>query len=77
MLGDLTTKQYYMNLLYHANYTNLKNTKRLELRDFVCLFGVFRPTREFFTYMETSPLPMNGYKFLHFDPYSALMAIEQ
>ena len=25
---------------------------------FVCLFGVYRPTREFFTQMETSPLPV-------------------
>ena len=27
---------------------------------FVCLFKVFRPTREFFTHFETSPLPMKG-----------------
>ena len=26
------------------------------------LFGVYRPTREFFTYMETSPLPAKGCK---------------
>ena len=30
---------------------------------FVCLLGVFRPTREFFTYMETLPLPVKGCKF--------------
>ena len=30
---------------------------------FVCLFGVYRPTREFFTHMETSPLPVKGCKF--------------
>ena len=30
---------------------------------FVCLFGVFRPIREFFTHMETSPLPVKGCKF--------------
>ena len=30
---------------------------------FVCMFGVNRPTREFFTHMETSLLPMKGYKF--------------
>ena len=29
---------------------------------FVCLF-VYSPTREFFTYMETSPLPVKGFKF--------------
>ena len=30
---------------------------------FVCLFGVFRPTREFFTQLEMSPLPVKGCKF--------------
>ena len=29
---------------------------------FACLFGVFRPTREFFTHLETSPLPVKGCK---------------
>ena len=28
------------------------------------LFGVFRPTQEFFTHLETSPLPVKGCKFL-------------
>ena len=30
---------------------------------FVCLFGVYRATREFFTHMETSPLSVQGCKF--------------
>ena len=30
----------------------------------VCWRGVYRPTREFFTHMETSPLPVKGCKFL-------------
>ena len=30
---------------------------------FVCLFRVFRPTREFFTHSETSSLPAKGCKF--------------
>ena len=31
----------------------------------VCLFGDFRPTREFFTHMKTSPLsPLKGCKVL-------------
>ena len=30
---------------------------------FVCLFGVYRPTREFFTHLETSLLPVKGCKF--------------
>ena len=41
---------------------------------FVWLFGEFRSTRELFTHMETSPLPVEGCKF---DLCSALMAIEQ
>ena len=30
---------------------------------FVCLFWVFRPTRAFFTHLETSPLLVKGCKF--------------
>ena len=30
---------------------------------FVCLFGIDRPTRDFFTRTETSPLPGKGRKF--------------
>ena len=37
-------------------------------------FEVFRPTREFFTHLETSPLLVQG---CNFDICSALMAIEQ
>ena len=29
----------------------------------ICLFGGFRPTRKFFTHLETSPLPVEGCKF--------------
>ena len=44
---------------------------------FVCLFvRVFRPTREFFTHMDTSWLPMKGCKVWP-TVCSALMAIEQ
>ena len=38
------------------------------------LFGLFRPTREFFTHLDTSPLPVKG---TIFNICSALMAIEQ
>ena len=50
----------------------LKNKVHLNSHSwiFVCLFGVFRPTGEFFTHLETS----SGCKF---DLCSALMAIEQ
>ena len=42
---------------------------------FVCFFfGVNRPTREFFTHIETSPLLV---KAANFDQCSKLMAIEQ
>ena len=30
----------------------------------ICLFGVFCHTRDFFTHMETSPLPLKGCKIL-------------
>jgi hypothetical protein len=30
---------------------------------FVCLFNVLRPAQEFFTYMETAPLPKKACKF--------------
>ena len=45
-------------------------------QDFISfrLGGVYRPTREFLTHMDTSPLPMKGWKF-HL--CSALMVIEQ
>ena len=42
-----------------------------------CLFGllgIFSPTREFFTHMETSPLPVNGCKFW---PMLGTLATEQ
>ena len=40
----------------------------------ICLFGVYRPTRECFTHMKMSPLPVKGCKF---DLCSTLMSIEQ
>ena len=32
-------------------------------REIACLFGVFCPTRDFLTHLETSPLPVKGSKF--------------
>ena len=32
-----------------------------------CLFGVFRPTQEFFTHLETALLPVKGCKFSPID----------
>ena len=69
--------------------TNVNETKVPILRDFqvqirtvfygkyvcfVCFHGIYRPTRECFTHMETSPLRVKG---CNFDLCSALMAIEQ
>ena len=46
----------------------------LKLYCFVCLFGLFRPTREFFIHMERSPFVVKGCKFCcNFDLYLALM----
>ena len=36
---------------------------------FICLFGVIRSIRKFFTNMETSPLPVKGCKFWPCHPY--------
>ena len=46
----------------HFSYTVL-NLIMIYKEDcmFLCLFGVFRSTREFFTHMNTSPLPVKGY----------------
>ena len=51
--------------------SHLMNTFLEAHRFDVCLFVIFRPTREFFTHLETSPLPMKGYKFR-----PILMAVE-
>ena len=59
------------NTIYDNHCFNLNSSC---LKWFVCLFGVFRPTREFFTNLETQPLPMKGCKF---DLSSALMAVKQ
>ena len=50
-------------LEYHVFNTQLRYTKMYNIGWFVCLFGVYCPTREFLTQMETSPLPAKGCKF--------------
>ena len=46
-------------------YTQCNNNRVIYHHFVECLcvsfFGGFRPTREFFTHMETSPLPLKGY----------------
>ena len=50
--------------------------EQVKLCMFLCfLFGVFRPTRELYTHMETSSLQVKSWNFVYL--YSALMAIEQ
>ena len=47
-------------------FESLKNDVRQTFRDISLLFffGVnFRPTREFFTYLETSAMPVKGCNF--------------
>ena len=56
---------FYYNRKSHTKYVNItsdncKNRVKLYI---CCLFGVYCPTREFFTYMETSSLPVKGCKF--------------
>ena len=51
-----------------ASFNKDRNNYQAEVSFFrlilICLFVVFRPTREFFTHMETSPMPVKGCKFL-------------
>ena len=42
---------------------------------FVSFFRVFGHTREFFTHLETSPLPVKGYKFWHKPAIHGLWAV--
>ena len=44
----------------HSRCCNITEILWNRLFCLFCLFGVFRPTREFFTHMETSPLPVKG-----------------
>ena len=63
------------NDLWH--WLLVKTYKNVSVCLFICLFvRVFRPTREFFTHMETSFLPIKGCKVWP-TVCSALMAIEQ
>ena len=51
---------------YHTNSDMLlwyRNRLRMFYFLFVCLFKGYRYTREFFTHIETSPLPVKGFKF--------------
>ena len=49
---------------------------KVSLFFFVCLFGVYRPSQEFFTHMETSQLPVKGCKILTYARHSWPSSIE-
>ena len=57
-------KTTYIDMFF---WFSLKTTKDIQkprrVSIIVCSFGVYRPTWELFTHMETSPLPEEGYKF--------------
>ena len=54
---------HYSSIVTELNTIHCKQMTGKKPLGFVCLFGVYRPTREFFTHMETSPLSMKGCKF--------------
>ena len=54
-------KKKYLHKLYE-NVPNMPVSSYNEVTS-LCLFGVLHPTREFFTHMETSPLPVKDCKF--------------
>ena len=58
-------KELQLNETWHKTKIKIKGQMRPNELRFVfdCLFGVSRPTREFFTHMETSQLPVKGCKF--------------
>ena len=69
-ITTLSTSSYKDACLVYAKECNVDNVQVCTLVFvclFVCLIGVYRPTREVFTHTETS----------HFDLCSAFMAIEQ
>ena len=70
--------EYFENLPQNvSHWYNLTITVTLFcLSKPACLFWHFCPTREFVTHMETSPLPVKGFKFF-FYLCSALMASER
>ena len=58
------TAPYKQGLYFFCvQYSGFYSQQR-QLLCFVCLFGIYHPTREFNTHMETSPFPVKGCKFL-------------
>ena len=65
---------HYPSVFVHSTKQSHCNSNQKIVCLFVCLFRGFSPTREFFTHIEPSPLPV---KAANFDICSVLMAIEQ
>ena len=55
--GDVQFRELIVTSIYFKHFINDWLFGWL-----VCLFGVFRPTREFFTHLETSPFPLKCFK---------------
>ena len=53
--------RYFLNV----QYIQIRNTGHayVQISGLVFFFWVYRPAREFFTHMETSPLSVKGCKF--------------
>ena len=51
-----------MNIEMNQNRLVIYSDRCVLIEGLVCLFGVYRPTREFFTHVETSALPLKGFK---------------
>ena len=68
-IGEITQKKnftnfYFLNRCIEKNIPNHFNFNVcVKFGHCFCLFGVFRPPRECFTHIETSPLPVKGFKF--------------
>ena len=60
------TKAVYSGILYISIFLEMISVDEINYRClfvFVCLYGGFSPSREYFTQLETSPLTMRGNKF--------------
>ena len=62
--------QLYENFKIYWNGAYFLILMRLSIFKWVCLFGVHCPNREFFTHMETSPLPVEGLQIFTYARHS-------
>ena len=75
-IGEITQKKnftifYFLNRCIEKKISNHLNFKVcVKFGHCFCLFGVFRPTRERFTHIETSLLPVKGLHILTYARHS-------